>query len=66
MVFEISMPPLALWTFFPLSDPLTAPAYANSIIEQHISQLSKKSGAAVEPTEMPDFLLNEVQMTLKK
>ncbi|KAM7539811.1 hypothetical protein Aperf_G00000044022 [Anoplocephala perfoliata] len=66
MMFDISMPPLALWTFFPLSDPLTASNYANSIIEQHSSQLSKKSGATLEPVEMPDFLLGEIQMTLKK
>lgn len=67
MVFDVSMPPLSLWTFFPLSDPFKAQVYANSIIERHTTKTPKKpSAVSAEPVEMPDFLLKDVKETLKK
>nr|CDS28349.2 phosphatidylinositol phosphate 5 kinase type III [Hymenolepis microstoma] len=67
MVFDVSMPPLSVWSFFPLYDPVMAQSYSNSIIERHANKASKKSGAvSVEPVEMPDFLLKDVKETLKK
>ncbi|KAM3184105.1 hypothetical protein ACTXT7_009032 [Hymenolepis weldensis] len=67
MVFDVSMPPLSLWTFFPLSDPFKAQVYANSIIERHTTKTLKKPNAvSAEPVEMPDFLLKDVKETLKK
>ncbi|VDO09307.1 unnamed protein product [Rodentolepis nana] len=67
MVFDVSMPPLSVWSFFPLCDPFMAQSYSNSVIERHTTNLSNKSRAvSVEPVEMPGFLLKDVKETLKK
>lgn len=80
MTFDVSVPPLSLWVFFPPTDPLSSQAYANSISERYaikapnrtattsrVAETPEKSSAiCLEPTEMPEFLLRDVKNTLKK
>ena len=57
------MPPISIWTFFPLSDPCAASAYAANITK---STAARASGSTLEPVEMPEFLRLEVYDTVKK